>query len=167
MNPADANTLHQALASEGVLVGKHEQAHFEITVNLRTLSAHVAHIGDQVNQVSTHLTQSDSGHQPQPSQPISDPFPSSAAQNHTPEVWENAKPLCSSVSWCSANSLPPSQQIRTRQLILRDFLVEVRLTDQQVFRKADGQGCLQSSSFHPSGVQQVGGVFHRVPDPCS
>ncbi|KAF0023075.1 hypothetical protein F2P81_023705 [Scophthalmus maximus] len=55
MDPADSDTLRQALASQGLLVGQHERVLLEVIDNLKGLGASVAQLDIQLKQVSTSL----------------------------------------------------------------------------------------------------------------
>ncbi|XP_072134918.1 uncharacterized protein [Mobula birostris] len=61
MDPVHTSILQQALASQGSLLGLHDQLLREAMENLRSLFADVTKIGDQADRVSTHFTPSTSG----------------------------------------------------------------------------------------------------------
>ncbi|XP_074492800.1 uncharacterized protein LOC141768407 [Sebastes fasciatus] len=58
MDPADTDSLRQALASQGALVGQHDKVLHELVENLRALSSNVIRLGSQMDQVNAHLTAS-------------------------------------------------------------------------------------------------------------
>ncbi|XP_037626231.1 uncharacterized protein LOC119488550 [Sebastes umbrosus] len=58
MDPADTDSLRQALASQGSLVGQHDKILRELVENLRALSSNVIQLGSQMDQVNAHLTAS-------------------------------------------------------------------------------------------------------------
>uniref|UniRef100_A0A8C6U8R8 Retrotransposon gag domain-containing protein n=1 Tax=Neogobius melanostomus TaxID=47308 RepID=A0A8C6U8R8_9GOBI len=65
----DSEQIRHALASQGVLVGRHEQALKEVIDQLRELSTNVSQIGHHVNQLSTVLASSAAASTSNPSPP--------------------------------------------------------------------------------------------------
>ena len=59
MDPAVADQIRHALASQGALVGQHSQALQELMDALRGLTANVAQIGSQLDSLSSHLPPSE------------------------------------------------------------------------------------------------------------
>lgn len=60
MDPADPGTLHQALTTQGALVGHHEQALQEIIETLQGLSTHVSQRSTQLTRLSSQFSASTS-----------------------------------------------------------------------------------------------------------
>ncbi|XP_072125793.1 serine/threonine-protein phosphatase 2A 65 kDa regulatory subunit A beta isoform-like [Mobula birostris] len=90
MDPADTNTLQQALASQGSQLDLHDQLLWDVMENLRSLSADVKKISDQVDRVSVHLTRSTPGTlSAQPRQPeVATPYVSVTPPPREPHIPE-------------------------------------------------------------------------------
>ena len=55
MDPAEISSLRQALVSQGVLMGQHEEALKQIMDTLQRLASRVTQLESRLDQVSTHL----------------------------------------------------------------------------------------------------------------
>lgn len=121
MDPADTgepcpalDELRHALASQGVLVGQHDQFLREVVETLRNLSASIHRIGTQVEQLSS---------QPTPPQPATQADPPTATPPPAPPVYQPREP-----------NIPPPERYAGDLGTCRAFLTQCSLIfDQQPY----------------------------------
>lgn len=68
MDPAETEHLQNAISSQGIMLGNHEQTLCEVMEALRGLIASATHLGNRLDQVCTQLSATTSGASPSPPQ---------------------------------------------------------------------------------------------------
>lgn len=75
MDPTDLDAFRQALSSQGILVGQHEQTLHGVVDKLHDLTAKISELSNQMNQLSAHLAAATASGQNNPPEPIGPPQP--------------------------------------------------------------------------------------------